>query len=53
VDLIEVLQFVGLRIEIFTVGQTIIKVVSSKVAKHDKICSDNQRTFILFAFDIF
>jgi hypothetical protein len=35
------------------VGQAALKVVSSKVVKPDKVCSDNQRTFILFAFDIF
>jgi hypothetical protein len=39
--------------EIFTVGQTAIKVVLNKVAKHDKACSDNQHAFIQFVFDTF
>jgi hypothetical protein len=34
-----------------TVGQTIIKDVSSKVAKHEKACSNNQHALISFAFD--
>ena len=29
----------------FTVGQTALKVASSKVAKHEKACSDNQHAF--------
>jgi hypothetical protein len=37
----------------FTVGQTTIKVVLSKVAKYEKTCSNNQHTFIPFVFDTF
>jgi len=35
----------------FTIGQTTLKNASSKVAKYEKMCSDNQHVFILFAFD--
>jgi hypothetical protein len=34
-------------------GQPVLKTASSKVAKHEKKCSDNQHAFISFAFDIF
>jgi len=34
-------------------GQATLKVASSKVAKHEKTCSDNQHTFIPFAFNTF
>jgi len=34
--------FVGVGVETFTVGQTVLNVTSSKVAKHDKACFDNQ-----------
>jgi hypothetical protein len=37
----------------FIVGQTIFKVVSSKVVKHKRVCLDNQHIFILYAFDTF
>jgi len=37
----------------FTVGQADLKAASSKVAKHEKACSDNQHAFIPFAFDTF
>jgi len=51
VDLTGVSPLVGLGVETFTVGHAPLKVVSSKVAKHEKACSDNQHVFILFAFD--
>jgi hypothetical protein len=44
---------VGLGVEDFTVGQTALKAASSKMVKHEKMCSDNQHVFISFAFDIF
>jgi hypothetical protein len=44
---------VGLGVRPFTVGQAALKVASSKVAKHDKVFSDNQHVFIPFAFDTF
>jgi hypothetical protein len=44
---------VGLETETFTVRQTALKVVSCKVAKHEKTYSDNQHPFIPFAFDTF
>ncbi|RHN68840.1 hypothetical protein MtrunA17_Chr3g0118311 [Medicago truncatula] len=53
VDLTGVSQLVKLRIETFTVGQTTLKTMSSKVVKHEKICSNNQHVFVLFAFDTF
>ena len=43
----------GLGVGPFTVGQTVLKVASNKVAKHEKPCSDNQHAFIPFAFDTF
>ena len=43
----------GLGVGLFTVEQTTLKVASSKVAKHEKACSDNQLAFIPFAFDTF
>jgi len=53
VDLTGVSPLVGLGVGPFTVGQATLKVASSKVAKHEKTCSDNQHTFIPFAFDTF
>jgi len=53
VDLTRVSPLVGLGVGPFTVGQAILKVTSSKVAKHEKVCSDNQDAFISFAFDTF
>jgi len=53
VDLIGVSPLVGLGVGPFTVGQTALKVASSKVAKYEKACSDNQHAFIPFAFDTF
>jgi hypothetical protein len=53
VDLTGISPLVGLGTETFTVGQAALKVVSCKVAKHGKTCSDNQHSFIPFAFDTF
>ncbi|CAI9292641.1 unnamed protein product [Lactuca saligna] len=44
---------VGLGSGVFIVVQGALKVVSCKLAKHEKACIDNQQTFIPFAFDIF
>jgi hypothetical protein len=35
------------------VGQAALKAASCKVVKHEKACSDNQHSFIPFAFDTF
>jgi len=53
VDLTGVSLLVGLGVMPFTVGQAALKAASSKVAKHEKACSDNQHVFIPFAFDTF
>ncbi len=53
VDLTGVSPLVGLRTGTFTVGEAALKAASSKVAKHEKACSDNQHAFIPFAFDTF
>jgi hypothetical protein len=53
VDLTEASPLVGLGTEDFTVGYAALKAASSKVAKHEKVCSDNQHVFIPFAFDTF
>ena len=53
VDLTGVSLLVGLGVGHFTMGQKVLKVVSSKVAKHEKACTDNQHIFISFAFDTF
>jgi hypothetical protein len=53
VDLTGVFPLVGLVVGHFIVGRTTFKVASSKMAKHEKMCSDNQHIFILFAFDTF
>ncbi|GJW01685.1 hypothetical protein Tco_1556936 [Tanacetum coccineum] len=37
----------------FVAGQAALKAESSKVAKHEKSCLENQHVFILFAFDTF
>nr|GEU60852.1 putative reverse transcriptase domain-containing protein [Tanacetum cinerariifolium] len=37
----------------FVAGQAALKAESSKVAKHEKTCFENQHVFILFAFDTF
>ncbi|MCI35762.1 auxilin-like protein, partial [Trifolium medium] len=52
VDLTGVSPLVRLRVGDFTVGRTALKAASSKMAKHDKACSDNQDVFIPFAFDL-
>jgi hypothetical protein len=53
VDLIGVSPLVVLTNGGFTVGQATLKVALSEMAKHERTCSDNQQTFIPFAFDIF
>ena len=53
VDLIGVSPFAGLGVKAFTVGYAALKVASSKVAKHEKTCSDHRHAFIPFAFDTF
>jgi len=53
VNLTGVSPLVGLGVRPFIVGQTALKAASSKVAKHEKTCSDNQHAFITFAFDTF
>jgi hypothetical protein len=53
VDLSVVFPLVGLRARDFIAGQAGLKVASNKVVKHEKVCSDNQHAFILFAFDTF
>nr|ABD32857.1 hypothetical protein MtrDRAFT_AC149038g20v2 [Medicago truncatula] len=53
VDLTGVSPLVGLGVGPFSVGQTTLKVASSKVTKHGKVCSDNQHVFIPFDFDTF
>jgi len=44
---------VGLGVGPFTVGHATLKATSSKMAKHEKACSDNQHAFMPFAFDTF
>jgi hypothetical protein len=46
-------SLVELRAETFIVGQITLKIVSCKVAKHEKACFNNQHTFIPVTFDIF
>ncbi|KAK2402907.1 hypothetical protein QL285_052393 [Trifolium repens] len=53
VDLTGVSPLVGLTTGDFTVGQAALKAASSKVAKHERACSENQHVFIPFAFDTF
>ncbi|GJV36961.1 hypothetical protein Tco_1409438 [Tanacetum coccineum] len=53
VDLTGVSPLVGLRDNGFVAGQAALKAESSKVAKHDKACLENQHVFIPFAFDTF
>lgn len=42
---------VGVRTGGFTMSQATLKVASNEAAKHTKTCSNNQHTFIPFAFD--
>ncbi|GKA75546.1 putative reverse transcriptase domain-containing protein [Tanacetum coccineum] len=44
---------VGSRAQWFVAGQAALKAESSKVAKHEKACLENQHVFIPFAFDTF
>ena len=53
VDLIGVAPLVRLGVRPFAVGHAALKAASSKVAKHEKTCSDNQHAFIPFDFDNF
>ncbi|GKC08444.1 hypothetical protein Tco_1000054 [Tanacetum coccineum] len=53
VDLTGVSPLVGLRDNGFVARQAALKVESSKVAKHEKACLENQHVFIPFAFDTF
>jgi len=53
VDLTVISPLVGLGVVSFTVGQAALKVVSSKVVKHEKACFDNQHAFMSFVFDTF
>ncbi|GJX41203.1 hypothetical protein Tco_0256193, partial [Tanacetum coccineum] len=53
VDLTGVSPFVGIRDNGFVVGQVALKEESSKVAKHEKACLENQHVFIPFSFDTF
>lgn len=43
----------GLRNEGFTMEKTTLKDTSKKEVKYEKVCSDKQHIFLLFAFDIF
>jgi hypothetical protein len=43
----------GLTTGDFTVEQTALKAALSKVAKHERVYSNNQHAFIPFAFDTF
>ncbi|GJW13903.1 hypothetical protein Tco_0018036 [Tanacetum coccineum] len=53
VDLTGVSSLVGLMDNGFVAGQAALKAESSKVAKHEKACLENQHVFIPFAFDTF
>ena len=53
VDLTGVSPLVGLGVGPFTVAQAALKATSNKVAKHKKMCSDNEHVFKPFAFDTF
>jgi hypothetical protein len=46
VDFTGVSPLVGLTTEDFTVGRTTFEVASSKMAKHESVCSNNQHAFI-------
>ncbi|KAK2420855.1 hypothetical protein QL285_031545 [Trifolium repens] len=52
-DLTGVSPLVGLTTRDFAVGQAALKAASSKVAKHERVCSENQHVFIPFAFETF
>jgi len=53
VNLIGVSPLVRLCVGPFTVWETVLKVASSKVVKHEKTSSDNQHVFTPFVFDTF
>jgi len=50
VVLIGVSPLVGSGVKHFMVGQTTLKVVSRKVTKHEKECSNNQHSFYTICF---
>jgi hypothetical protein len=52
-DLTGVSPLVGLTTGDFTVGHAALEAASSKVVKHERVCSENQHVFIRFAFDTF
>ncbi|GJT19598.1 DNA helicase [Tanacetum coccineum] len=49
----EIKNYVEERDNGFVAGQAALKAESSKVAKHEKACLENQHVFIPFAFDTF
>lgn len=53
VDLTRVYALMGMRTRGFNVRQTTFKVASSKIVKHEKVCSDKQYVFQRFMLDIF
>jgi len=53
VGLTRVSPIVSLGVGPFTVGHEALKVASSKVVKHEKVCSNNQHSFIQFDFETF
>jgi hypothetical protein len=53
VNLTKISPLTELRVETSIVEQLALKATSSKVAKHEKTCFDNQHTFISCAFDTF
>ncbi|KAJ0449913.1 putative exostosin [Helianthus annuus] len=53
VDLTGVSPLVWLKDKGFVVGQSVLKAEASKVAKHEKVCLENQHVFVPFAFDTF
>lgn len=53
VNLIGISTLVGLITGEFSLGYATLEVTSSKMVKHENVCSNNQHTFIPFAFDTF
>jgi hypothetical protein len=45
VDFIGISSLMGLGVKDFTVGRAALKAASSKIAKHEKTCYDNQHRF--------
>lgn len=52
VNLTKVSPLVGLMVMVFSVEQAVLKVMSSRVVKRKKSCSNNQYTFIPFALTL-